>query len=76
MNEIPKEVIEAAKNLIELYGENIKALGTYKDQEVYKYQFPKNSFTGFPFVYLYDKVSGQVFTITGFDALDILSSIE
>lgn len=73
---IPQAVIEAAKGLIKLYGENFKKLGPYKDQDAYLYQFPENSFTGFPFVYLYDAEKNVAVEITGEMALDILSSID
>ncbi len=77
MNEkIPNAVLEAAKNLIERFGENIKKIGTYENKEVYMYQFPKNSTTGFPFIYLYNMEFDQAMSITGFRALDILSSID
>lgn len=71
---VPKAVLEAAKGLIGRYGENIKKHGIYKGQEVYVYQFPENSFTGFPFVYLYDAEKNMAIEITGKTALDILTS--
>lgn len=73
-NNIPEAVIKEAKDLIERYGESIDYLGEYEEDEVYIFVFPENMETGFPFIYLYDKASNQAMTITGFKALDILSS--
>lgn len=75
MNEnIPKVVLDAAKGLIGQYGQNFKKLGLYNGQEAYMYQFPENSFTGFPFVFLYNVESNIVVGVKGFEALDIISS--
>ena len=73
-NNIPEAVIKEAKDLIDRYGESIDYLGEYEEDEVYIFVFPENMETGFPFIYLYDKASNQAMTITGFKALDILSS--
>ena len=72
---VPQAVIEIANDLIKLYGDNFKHLGHYKGHDAYLFQFPKNSFTGFPFVYLYDAEKNIAVEITGEMALDILSSI-
>jgi hypothetical protein len=71
---IPEAVRKEAKDLISRYGESIDYLGEYQDDEAYLFVFPENMETGFPFIYLYDKASDQAMTITGFKALDILSS--
>lgn len=73
---VPQAVIEIANDLIKLYGGSFKNLGHYKGHDVYLFQFPKNSFTGFPFVYLYDAEKNIAVEITGEMALDILSSID
>ncbi len=70
---IPQAVIEIAKDLIKLYGDSFKWLGRYKGHDAYLFQFPENSFTGFPFVYLYDAEKNIAVEITGFEALDIIS---
>jgi hypothetical protein len=70
---IPKSVINEAKELIAQYGENIKYRGKYKKYDVYKFVFPDDTETGFPFIYLYSSTTNKAFEITGFDALDILS---
>ncbi len=72
---IPNAVKEAAKDLIDLYGENIKLIGTYQDKDVYMYQFPEGCFTGFPFIFLHNKDTDQAIAITGFEAVDILAEI-
>lgn len=69
---IPESVIEEAKGLIEIYGNNLEYLGEYKGSGVYKFKFPKDSETGFPFVYMHDSTKDKVMEITGFDALDII----
>ena len=71
---IPEAVIKEAKNLIDCYGDSIDYLGEYQGCDTYIFVFPENMETGFPFIYLYDKASNQAMTITGFRALDILSS--
>ena len=73
-NNIPEAVIKEAKDLIDRYGESIDYLGEFEEDEAYIFVFPGNMETGFPFIYLYDKASDQAMTITGFKALDILSS--
>ena len=73
---IPEAVKKEAKDLIDCYGESIEYLGKYQEEETYKFVFPENLETGFPFIYLYDKATDQAMTITGFKALDILCSME
>lgn len=69
---IPKTVIHAAKHLVDMYGKNFVLIGNKDGRDVYKYKFPEDSRTGFPFVFLYDKEKDTVAKITGFDALDII----
>ncbi len=69
---IPESVIEEAKGLINIYGNNLEYMGEYKGFDVYKFKFPKDSETGFPYVYLHDSSKDTVMEITGFDALDII----
>lgn len=52
MKNIPELVKATAKSLIDMYGENFSYLGMYDGAEAYVYEFPKDSCTGFPFVYL------------------------
>lgn len=68
---IPEAVKTAAKPLIDRYGLSVDYLGEYKGGQAYIYQFPEDSDTGFPFVYLYK--GDTVKEITGFDALDIVN---
>lgn len=72
---IPSVVIARAKELIDLYGNCLEYCGDYQGQCVYLFCFPDDLETGFPFVYLYDKMTETVEEITGFDALHILSEI-
>ena len=68
--DIPKPVIDAASELIKLYGNHLEYLGRYKGQEAFCYGIP-NAETGFPFVYLYN---GEIVKeITHFDALEIIN---
>ena len=70
MVKIPQIVKDAAKDLIEIYGDKFDYLGKYEGADAYVYQFPDGVCTGFPFVYLVkdDKVE----VIKGFDSFDIL----
>ena len=73
MVKIPQIVKDAAKDLIEIYGDKFDYLGKYEGADAYVYQFPDGVCTGFPFVYLVkdDKVE----VISEFLALDILDSL-
>ena len=73
MAKIPQIVKDAAKDLIEMYGESFDHLGKYEGADAYVYQFPEGACTGFPFVYLVkdDKVE----VISEFHALDIIDSL-
>lgn len=69
--QIPKEVKESASFLIDMYGDNIEYFGQYQEYVVYHYVFPKNTTTGYPYVFLCNSAS-KVQKITGEKALDIL----
>ena len=73
MTKIPQIVKDAAKDLIEIYGDKFDYLGKFEGADTYVYQFPDVVCTGFPFVYLVkdDKVEA----ITGFLAVDIIGSL-
>lgn len=75
-NNIPEPVIKEAKGLVDLYGNSIEYLGEYQGCDMYRFVFPKQKETGFPFVFLYDKDDECVDTITGFDALDIIGEFD
>lgn len=68
---IPEQVKNEARWLIEQYGDSFAYLGNLDGADYYVYQFPEDAVTGFPFVYQY--YEGKVFTITGFDALDTIN---
>lgn len=70
---VPQAVLDVANDLIKRYGESFKYLGLYKGHDAYMFQFPRNSFTGFPFVYLYDADKNIAVELTGEMALNILS---
>lgn len=72
MVKVPQIVKDAAKYLIDLYGDNFNYLGKFEGADVYVYQFPDGIVTGFPFVYLVkdDKVG----EISEFLAVDIIGS--
>lgn len=70
---VPAEVAIAAQGLIALFGPNLVPIGKFKDQDVYRFLFPDNDETGFPYVYLYDGKKAQ--EVTGLDALDIIASL-
>lgn len=69
---IPEQIKNEARLLIEQYGDSFEYLGNYEGQDAYVFQFPENSDTGYPFVYLYD--GKNVDEITGPLALDIIDS--
>ncbi|MBE6217072.1 MAG: hypothetical protein E7124_03410 [Bacteroidales bacterium] len=71
MAKIPQIVKDAASELIGRYGSNIELLGKYEGADAYIYNFPDDSCTGFPFVYLHK--DNKVTEITGFEALDIVN---
>ena len=50
---IPEQVKNEARVLIEQYGDTFEYLGIYEGQEAYVFKFPGDSCTGYPFVYLY-----------------------
>ena len=72
--EIPQAVRTAASELIEIFGDHIVHLGRLEDSEVYTFQLPENSITGFPFVFLLDD-DGSVEDITGPRAFQILNEM-
>ena len=71
MKQIPQIVKDAASDLIEEYGDNFDYLGKYEGADAYRFKFPEDADTGFPFVYIHK--DGKVTEITGFEALDIVS---
>lgn len=73
--EIPVEVLQMAQCLTDLFDNDFLYLGDYKGFDAYKFVFPKDVCTGFPFVYLYDKSHEKVVEVTGHDALDIISKL-
>ena len=73
--EIPQKVKAAASYLIEMYGDNIKFVGTYQESDVYEFLFPVETETGYPIVFLYND-AGEVQKITGFKTFKILRTAE
>ena len=67
---IPQSVLDAASELIAIYGAHFYHLGHYEGKEVYLYKFPEDSSTGFPFVYLLG--NNKVTEVSGGIALDII----
>lgn len=72
---IPESVLTAAKGLINLYGNSFEYLGKYMGTDVYRFKFPANTQTGYPFVFIYNTKDGCTDAITGFDALDIIEEV-
>ena len=70
INNVPTAIQEAAKGLIEVYGQHFAYLGQYKGRAAWRYCFPEDADTGYPFVYLYG--NGHVDEITGLLALRII----
>ena len=69
---IPQAVKQEAANLSKIYGEHISYLGKDNGAEYYKFDFPEDADTGFPFVYQY--ADGVVMTFNDFMALNIICS--
>lgn len=70
--DIPSKVIRAAQYLVEMYGDHLEHLGTYRGAEAFYYRFPDDVTAGFPPVYLIkdDKLK----EVGGFEALEIIGS--
>lgn len=68
--DIPIAVLDAAKELIDMYGVNFDYLGRYNDADTYVYKFPEDCETGFPFVYLLK--DNSVTEVTDYIALHII----
>lgn len=68
--DIPAKVQDAARYLVEMYGDHVEHLGHYQGAEAYYYHFPENLDVGFPSVYLLkgDKVT----EMSGIEALRII----
>ncbi|WP_304523016.1 hypothetical protein [Bacteroides acidifaciens] len=71
MNNVPTAIQNAAKGLTDMYGQNFAYLGQYQGRAAWRYCFPEDTDTGYPFVYLY--ADGHVDEITGREALRIIS---
>lgn len=69
---IPEQVKNEARVLIEQYGDTFEYFGIYEGQEAYVFKFPGDSCTGYPFVYLYDGKDAT--EITGPLSLDVIDS--
>lgn len=70
MKEIPQAVKKEAQWRVEQFKCPIEYLGTKNGQEYYTCKMPENSMCGFPDVYIYENET--CFTVTGFDALNII----
>ena len=72
MAKVPQIVKDAAKHLIDLYGDKFDYLGKFEGADAFAYAFPEDTYTGFPIIYLVkdDKVE----EISGFDSFDIIDS--
>lgn len=73
MAKVPQIVKDAAKDLIEIYGDKFDYLGKFEGADAYAFSFPEDSCTGFPFVYLVK--NGKVDVITDSPALFIIDSL-
>ena len=70
MVKVPQIVKNAAKDLIEIYGDKFEYLGKYEGVDAFAFSFPEDSCTGFPFIYLVK--NGKVDVITDSPALFII----
>lgn len=72
----PKAILDIAQPLVETYGFNFEPLGRYETKEAYRFVFPSDVRTGFPYIYLFDAQSNGVQIITGREALSVLKKIK
>ncbi|MCM1220889.1 MAG: hypothetical protein NC548_41025 [Lachnospiraceae bacterium] len=68
----PSKVTDAARNLIEMYGDHVEHLGQYQGAEAFYYNYPEDVTAGYCPVYLYK--DGEIDTLTGEVANNVLSS--
>lgn len=66
----PAKIQEAARCLVEMFGDHVEHLGKYQGAEAYYYHFPDDIEVGFPIVYLLK--NEEVTEVSGFDALQLL----
>ncbi len=73
MVKVPQIVKDAAKYLVDLYGDKFDYLGKYEGADAFAFSFPEYLCAGFPIVYLVkdDKVE----EISEFLAVDIIGSL-
>lgn len=70
---IPSQVMNAASELREMYGEHVEYLGEFQDAQAYYYHYPDDVTAGVCPVYLYDGTT--VDKATGEIAMNILDSL-
>lgn len=70
---IPSLVTKKAQKLIDSYGQCLELMGEKDGIYYYRFCFPEESLTGFPYVFLYNPQVEDVFMIKGFRAVDIIS---
>lgn len=73
--ELPKAVLDKAKNLIDVYGNNVLYIGKFDNKDVFRFQFPDKERTGFPYVYLYDRYTDTAEEVTGKRVLKLLRKL-
>lgn len=73
MSKIPEQIVNAAQDLVGRFGNKLAFIGKQGDYSVYQFRFPKNLDTGFPYVYILE--GDIVVSKTGFEALDIITSL-
>lgn len=70
---IPSQVMNAASELREMYGEHVEYLGEFQGAQAYYYHYPDDVTAGVCPVYLYDGTT--VDEVTGDIAMNILDSL-
>lgn len=71
--EVPAEVLEAAKWLVDEFGQSFEHVGERDGVTYYEFAFPDKLPTGYPIVFAYQE-GKSVEEIDGEDALDIVCS--
>lgn len=73
MVKVPQIVKDAARDLIDRFGDNFDYLGKFEGSDAYAFKFPNDLCIGYPYVYLIK--DGKVDEITDSPAMFIIESL-
>ena len=69
--EIPQDILDAAAGFVSLYGPNLSLIGNKDGWDIYHFDFPAGSFTGYPFLFLH-KEGHKAKEVNGPEALELI----